>query len=35
MAKENIAQDFELYKLIDLLKNNNRILPEVCDVKDI
>ncbi|XP_032686668.1 pentatricopeptide repeat-containing protein 2, mitochondrial-like isoform X2 [Odontomachus brunneus] len=28
MEKENIAKDFELYKLLALLKNNNRILPD-------
>lgn len=32
MEKENIVKDFELYKLINLLKNNNRIHPEVLSV---
>ncbi|XP_014485506.1 PREDICTED: pentatricopeptide repeat-containing protein 2, mitochondrial-like [Dinoponera quadriceps] len=31
MAQENIVEDFELYKLITLLKNNNRILPETLE----
>lgn len=35
MAKENIVEDFELYKLIALLKNNDRVLPEVCPVEII
>ncbi|EFN89107.1 Pentatricopeptide repeat-containing protein 2 [Harpegnathos saltator] len=31
MVKENIVEDFELYKLIALLKNNNRILTETLE----
>lgn len=33
MAKENIPEDFELYKLIALLKKNNHILPDVSFTK--
>lgn len=29
MAKENIPEDFELYKLIALLKKNDHILSDV------
>lgn len=32
MAKENINEDFELYKLISLLKQSNQILPEVSSI---
>jgi len=31
MAKENIPEDFELYKLIALLKKNNHILPDMLE----
>ncbi|XP_029177136.1 pentatricopeptide repeat-containing protein 2, mitochondrial-like [Nylanderia fulva] len=31
MAKENIPEDFELYKLIDLLKKNDHILPDTLE----
>lgn len=33
MAKENIPTDFELYKLITLLKNNDYIIPDVSFTK--
>lgn len=33
MAKENIPEDFELYKLIALLKNNDHILLDVSFTK--
>ena len=29
MASEKIPEDFELYKLIALLKNNNHVIPSV------
>lgn len=35
MAKENIPEDFELYKLIGLLKSNNHILLDVSFTKII
>lgn len=35
MAKENIPEDFELYKLISLLKKNDYVIPEVSFVKII
>lgn len=31
MAQENIPQDFELYKLLNLLKSNDQILPETLE----
>lgn len=35
MAKENIPEDFELYKLISLLKKNDFIVAEVSSAKTI
>lgn len=29
MKTENVPENFELYKLLDLLKKNDHILPEV------
>lgn len=35
MVKENVPTDFELYKLISLLKKDNFIVPEVSFAKTI
>lgn len=35
MVKENVPTDFELYKLISLLKKDNFVVPEVSFVKTI
>lgn len=35
MVKENVPEDFELYKLLALLKNNDHIIPEVSSAKII
>lgn len=35
MAKDNVPEDFELYKLIALLKKDDHILPEVSSAKTI
>lgn len=33
MANENIPEDFELYKLIDLLKSNGHVMLDVSFTK--